>query len=175
MLGGTGSFGFGGGNGGFTGNIGLQPRAGIFLTDRLVAGAGIGLGLSTYRTFNEGRTTIYATSIQPFARYYFGKAPGSGEVPKGIVPFVEAGGGVSGVRVPGEWYTGASAYGAVGFNKFFNEHVAFEVNLSYTRQSNSFVGSPYQPTRLGGGIGFQIFLGRGSKKAAPAGPGTSDR
>lgn len=165
MLGGTGGFGFGGGGSGFTGTLSLQPRAGLFLTDRVVVGAGIGLGLSTYRNYYEGRITSYAGSFQPFVRYYFGKAPGKGEVPKSVVPFAEIGAGVSGgFLARGPRFGGASGYGMVGINKFFNEHVALEVNLSYMQQSTSFDNTPFRSRGLSGGIGLQIFLDRGKAK-----------
>lgn len=167
MVGGTGFFSggiSGGANTSFYGTATLQPRIGIFIADRLVAGTGIGLSYASIGADAQGGRNFYSGSIQPYLRYYFTKQSRAGELPKGLVPFAELGGGVSGTIYRSDRWTGASGYGAIGFNKFLNEHVALEVSLSYTRQSFSTIDAGYRSNGLGGGVGLQIFLGRKKPK-----------
>ena len=164
MLGGTGSFGAGFGRGvGVYGNVHLQPRIGLVLTDRLVAGAGIGLGFAALGRDQDGARNFYSGSFQPFARYYFSKDAGKADVPKGLVPFAEVGGGVGASRFRGATLANRNAYAAFGFNKFFNEFVALEASLTYGRQWQNGNSAPLRSGPFGGSIGFQIFLNRSKR------------
>jgi len=169
MVGGTGggAFGGGGGGGGSVVTVSLAPRAGYFLTDRVVVGSEIGLGYTTFRGDNPVRQHIFGTGLQPFARYYFGKAPGSDDASGLLVPFAELSGGFNYGRAGNSSAMMGSASAALGANYFLNRNVALEAGLYYSRYFNQ-DGRIFATQPLNLRIGFQIFLGGRNRSASPA-------
>ena len=126
--------------------IGLQPRAGYFVSDGIAVGAQANLG---FRTVKEG-DNLWDYGIAPFVRYYFPEgASSSGRF------FSQGDIGIAGSSV------GSSvslALGAnVGYAHFITQTVALEVTAGYNyTKSNVRLGE--KSSGLGVGLGFQIYL-----------------
>ncbi len=182
-LGGSlGSAGLAGGNGFFYLSGSITPRAGYFLTDRFMVGAGLGLGLSMLRTpqFTGASNdyTLSSLSLSPFGRYYFAKPQVAGVIPRGIIPFAEAGLGLSGytysARTPAEYGhsgTGLSAHAGIGASSFLTRNVALETMVLYQYTFAGgvpVVSAPVQNFNrgLGFSVGLQFYLNRGDRSGA---------
>ena len=144
-------------------NVGLSPRLGYFVSDRVALGTYINAGFAA-----SGLNRYQSYGLGVFARYYLNKPLNSdGEVRK-MRFFVEGGGGINYARykadegngrIRREDGTAASVYGMGGFNYFLNKNVALEGALQYNRvfernvQGSSSSGLMFN-------VGLQIFLGR---------------
>lgn len=126
--------------------IGLQPRAGYFVSDGIAIGAQANLG---FRSVKEG-DNVWDYGIAPFVRYYFpqgasstGRFFGQGDI------------GIAGSSVGKDV---SLALGAnLGYAHFITQTVALEVTAGYNyTKSNVRLGE--KSSGLGVGLGFQIYL-----------------
>jgi hypothetical protein len=144
-------------------NIGLAPRLGYFISDRVVLGTYVSAGFAgsgTYSAQNFG--------LGVFTRYYLNKAHNrDGEVRR-MRFFAEGGAGAQYGRaryqdgsggLQRESGTATDAYLLTGFNYFLNKNVAVEGALQYSRRIGSSHGSRYSEG-MKINVGLQIFLGR---------------
>jgi outer membrane autotransporter barrel domain len=133
----------------------LAPNAGCFVIDRLAIGAGIGLGLSKYKS--ESLNPIFESSstsfeLSPFVRYYLSQ---------GI--FFQAEFGFGNMRNKSTQGTvtskNTSKFGALslgaGYAYFINDNIAVEPFLGY-RRSDTDLGPINSSIFLN--VGFQIYL-----------------
>ncbi|SFT12498.1 hypothetical protein [Sphingobacterium wenxiniae] len=126
--------------------IGLQPRAGYFISDGLAIGAQATLGLTT----EKGADNEWNYGIAPFVRYYFpGGASASGRF------FGQGDVGIAGSSVGDNV---SFALGAnVGYAHFITQSVALEVTAGYN-YSKANINAGGGHNGLGVGLGFQIYL-----------------
>jgi len=126
--------------------IGLQPRAGYFVSDGIAIGAQANLG---FKSVKEG-DNVWDYGIAPFVRYYFpqgssstGRFFGQGDI------------GIAGSSVGKDV---SLALGAnLGYAHFITQTVALEVTAGYNyTKSNVRLGE--KSSGLGVGLGFQIYL-----------------
>lgn len=178
---GTVMLGLSGGNFGYTHNkdtddssfsADLYPTAGIFIADNFLVGANLSLGY--YRSKHEQATSTYSSrytsyGLGPFARYY---VPSSSKHRF----FVEAGAAFyhssnkskleqEGLPAQQENQRDNSIgfRGALGYNYFLTQNVAFEAKAGYYHND---LGGAYSQGSLHGQLGLSIFL----QKRQPAAP-----
>ena len=142
----------------------LTPQVGLFLNDRLVVGAGVGLAYANYRNvfLLPSNISTASISIQPFARYYFtGKTR---ETTGRVIPFVEAGLGATGFRNWGRadlgnyrspLGVGLNANVSAGVSYFFTPSIAAEARVLYSYSNGPDIS---QRSNLAVELGFKVFL-----------------
>ena len=132
----------------------LKPRAGIFITDALLVGAGIGLAVGSTTYGDEDKYTTSSISVIPFVRYY---------LPQRFFGQLELGPGIS----TDNWeYSGSDdkdkysffiwSIGA-GYSYFLNDNVSVEPIVSYTSTSYTDRNNTNQKDKYGD-FGLQIGL-----------------
>jgi len=131
-------------------SLGINPRAGYFISDNAAIGAEAQLGLQIY---NGGETFRYG--LTPFIRYYFpeGAAPTHRWFGEAVVGF-----GGSNLKDNNNDSAFSSVYGVkAGYAHFVARNVALEGTLNLIRShANVDVGS--SGTGLSLGLAFQIYL-----------------
>jgi opacity protein-like surface antigen len=158
-------------------NASLTPQAGLFVSDRLVLGAGVGLNYSHWRDvqYSPSKASSASISVAPFARYYFAKR--NADVTGRVVPFVEAGlgatmfknrweVGVPSVDYVSPWGVGFNAHVAAGVNYFITPNIAAEAKLQYSYANGPDISGS---KTLSGELGFKVFLrGKGASRTSSA-------
>lgn len=132
----------------------LMPRGGIFITDAILVGAGIGLSVGSTR-YDEDKYIATSISFTPFVRYY---------LPQKFFGQIEVGPGLATdkwVYEGGEddkdsysffkWSIGA------GYSYFLNDNVSVEPIVSYTSTSYTDRNNTNQKDKYGD-LSFQIGL-----------------
>ncbi|MFZ4863773.1 hypothetical protein ACL9RF_16500 [Sphingobacterium sp. Mn56C] len=127
-------------------NIGVNPRAGYFVSDGIAIGAQGSLGLTAVK----GNDNVWNYGIAPFVRYYFpegasstGRFFGQGDI------------GIAGSSAGSDVSFAAGING--GYAHFITQTVALEVMAGYNySKANISVGE--KATGLGVSVGFQIYL-----------------
>lgn len=126
-------------------HLSINPAAGYFITNHLVAGTGLSFTFS-----KTAYSRIYGTGIYPYASYYFGKGK--------LQPLLS-------IAVPISYYSykveadygGDNSSGwntnfmtSAGVSYFLNDHAAIEGALAYNLDGKNFYLS----------FGFEIYLGK---------------
>lgn len=134
-------------------NIQLNPKAGYFIQDRLMVGAGVGLGI--YKA-NGVSTTQTNWTIAPFARYYFSDNQINSMTNNGTF-FAEGSAGFGGRNSGGGTSTNGVELGlGAGYAYFITPNVSVEGMLKY----GAIVGGGNTNAKgdLGLSVGFGIYL-----------------
>lgn len=126
-------------------SVNVAPAVGVFLSDRFVLGAGLGVGYGNIGGFDGG-----SLAIAPFARHYF-----SGDINKPIRWFATAGTGINFLFGDTDSDPIYSLNLGVGVNYFLNKQVALEGILGYVNQDLG--GSP-RSNLISLRLGLQLFL-----------------
>lgn len=137
----------------------LMPRGGIFITDDILVGAGIGISFGTTTYDDDYRSTFSSLSFIPFVRYY---------LPQNFFGQLELGPGISTDKwfFEGEeddkdsysffrWSIGA------GYSYFLNDNVAIEPIISFTSTNYTDRNNTNQKDKYGDlsfQLGFSIYL-----------------
>lgn len=145
-------------------NIGISPKAGVFLNDNFVLGAIVNLGYNNSAGDDEMSANTFVYGVQGLTRFYF--SPADAEVAD-VVPagkfFMEMNAGIAGVNVENGPTTNGFTFGfGPGYSLFVNESVALEAGVKY----NGLVGAgntDYQHA-LGINLGIQVFFPRSDAK-----------
>ncbi len=133
--------------------LNIQPRLGYFVQDNVVVGAGVSLGIKSYKGGNS-----FGYGVAPFVRYYFDQASTStgrffGEGSAGIA-------GSSSKDSQEEKPLSLSLGVSAGYAHFITRTVALEGTLGYT-YSKADISSGVSGSGSSGlniGFGFQIYL-----------------
>jgi opacity protein-like surface antigen len=136
----------------------LMPRGGIFITDAILVGAGIGLSSGTTR-YDEYKSAYTSISFIPFVRYY---------LPQNIFGQIEVGPGIStdrwsydGEEEDKDSYTFFRWSIGAGYSYFLNDNVAIEPIISYTSTNYTDRNNTAQKDKYGDllfQIGLSIYL-----------------
>ncbi len=138
----------------------FNPKAGYFIINNLAVGAGLDLGVSSYK--QEGAThksTGSSIAIDPFVRYYlkqgiffqgqFGVGSSKSKYYYGNTPYTDK-------------YNTTNWSLAAGYALFLNNNVAIEPMVGYRSDTDKPKGSDNKT--INGGlfvnVGFQIYLGK---------------
>lgn len=152
-------------------NIGLSPRYGRFVTDKLALGIDLAANLDGYT-----RTPYRAlfTNVGAFGRYYFGEAANKQGVQNKLRFFVEAGVGYGHVfnrytnmvnnveEIANFDYNTFNFHFMPGVNYFLSRNVALEGGLNFSR-SHSAIEEPNLRDNFNSlslSVGLQFFFGR---------------
>jgi hypothetical protein len=139
----------------------LSPRGGIFITDAILVGSGIGFSLGTTKYDDDDKYTYSSISFTPFVRYY---------LPQLFFGYLELGPGFS----TDKWdfssggddkdrYSFLVWEIGVGYSYFLNDYVAVEPiiyfgSTNYTDRDNTNQKDKYGD--LGFQVAFSIYLDR---------------
>lgn len=149
-------------------NFNIIPSGGYFLSNRLVVGAGVGVGVAIFTSKNYA----FSYGLSPFARYYF--VPKSGMEEDKLYLFGELSTGINGYRYidkVANVRTNANSLNAgigPGLGYMLTHNVGVEGVLKINKR---FAASP-AGTHSGSimpalGVGFQIYLPGKKKQAVP--------
>lgn len=130
--------------------LGVEPKAGYFISDNVVLGAQAIFYLGVY---DGGEEFEYA--VTPFARYYF---PGSGRESGRFFGEALLGFGGSSTEDSEEDAVLSHVWGLkAGYAHFVGQNVALEGTLGYVRTNADF-DTGHGITGLSVGLGFNIYL-----------------
>lgn len=143
-------------------DISLTPKIGYFLQQNLVVGASLELGADVQKA-----NTTFTYDVTPFLRYFITNKDVK-DMPKSLVPFLEAGGGFGGRNTRYEdtdgnkttvTSNGGLFYVQPGLAWFLSRNVALELALQY-----KYINASPDVNRIGLNLGFQLFLTRNQAK-----------
>lgn len=143
----------------------LTPKAGYFLTNRLVAGTSLNMGLAVGK-----KQYALAYGISPFLRYYFAKK--DGVQLKKINFFSEVSAGYLGnsyvdkVNDMKFQNNNFSASAGIGAAYFITPNVSLEASYNLNYYSPFKVNSNINQLQQGLKVGFQIYFNRKNKDNA---------
>jgi hypothetical protein len=130
----------------------LTPRGGIFITDAILVGAGIGLSFGTIK-YDEYKNTYSSISFIPFVRYY---------LPQNFFGQIELGPGFTtdkwvfeGEEDDKDNYTFFRWSVGAGYAYFLNDNVAIEPMISFTSTNYTDKNNTDQKDKYGD-LGFQL-------------------
>lgn len=136
----------------------LMPRGGIFITDAILVGAGIGLSFGSTK-YDEYKSTYSSISFVPFVRYY---------LPQKFFAQIEVGPGITtdnwvfdGEEDDKDSYTFFRWSVGAGYSYFLNDNVAIEPIISYTSTNYTDRNNTVQKDKYGDlafQLGFSIYL-----------------
>jgi len=140
-------------------NVGISPRAGYFVSDRVLLGSTVNLGYNKSPEINGQavETTIYG--IQGLFRYYFRPADlAVDDAPKKGIFFLETNAGLNGFNVSGRNpQTGVVVGFGPGYALFISDNVALELTGKYRYGLAGGDINTFQQT-LSLNVGVQIYL-----------------
>lgn len=149
-------------SGGTPFNLNITPKVAWFQNDNLAVGGFVDVGLSTA----EGAGTTFNYGVGPLARYYFGSSAvntATTSARRSSRFFVEGTVGLQGFNVSGSSGSNTNGLGigiGPGLAYFVNQNIALEGLLKYTKAFG--FGNDAGQSRLAFGLGFQIYLPRGT-------------
>lgn len=143
-------------------SIDVEPIGLYFITDNLGIGGRVLLGVNSSSSDIAGvksSATILGYGIAPTLRYYFttmgkGKIFGEGAVGFGGTSTTTKTAGIS--TTESDNSTGFSL--GVGYNYFFNPHVALEAGLRYVNKFAYNAPTAVSESNVNVNVGFQIFF-----------------
>lgn len=149
-------------------NVSVNPAAGYFLTNRLVAGTTVGGSFGA-----AFKSHFVGYHFTPFTRYYFASKEGI-RLHRPTL-FAEASAGVAGqryvdkvnnLRLSDRFFQ--AGYGA-GASYFINPNVSIEAMLKMTHYGGGMrTGGPARTVSPSLNLGFQVYLGGSKKRHRPA-------
>lgn len=140
-------------------NLTLNPKAGYFVADRFVVGAGVDLSVSKTKGSSDVATNW---GIAPFARYYFTSTEIDSMLKNGAF-FAEGSAGFGGNNTnSGSSTNGVNLGLGAGYAYFITPNVSLEGMLKLSTTTG--VGDP--TANLGASVGFNIYLPTKTVKAA---------
>lgn len=156
-------------------SIGVDPIGLYFITDNLGIGGRIPIGIGVHSTKDVSSITTFQIGIAPTIRYYFteiGKGKIFGEA---ALDFLNTSTSTKDKILNTSSSSSNSATGfsiGLGYNYFFNPHVALEAGLRYVNVSDD--NAPYNATNTFGGfnenninfnLGLNIFFPQRAKNS----------
>ncbi|MFS4418211.1 hypothetical protein [Maribacter sp. 2307ULW6-5] len=145
-------------------NIGISPRAGYFVSDKVLVGAAVNLGFTKSPEVNgaAAETTVYG--VQGLLRYYLRDSDlGPDELPRSGMFFFETNAGIAGFNVSGGNSTNGLALGiGPGYALFVSDNVALELTGKYNGLAGG--GNTDFQHALGLNLGVQIYLDKSRAK-----------
>lgn len=140
----------------------ITPKVAWFRNDKLAIGGYANLGIAT----EKGAGTTFNYGVGPLARYYFGSSDVSTTTTsarRSTRFFLEGTVGIQGQNTSGGSSTNGLGLGiGPGVAYFINQNIALEGLL---KLDNTFgFGNNGSDTRLNFGLGFQIYLPRGTMR-----------
>lgn len=149
-------------------NFNITPNGGYFLSNRLIVGAGIGMGVAIFTSKNYA----FSYGLSPFARYYF--VSQSGLEHNKLYLFGELSTGVNGysyIDKVANIRTSANSLNAgigPGIGYMFTQNVGVEglmkINKRFATSPTGTANGNFMPTL---GIGFQIYLPGKKQRSEP--------
>ena len=141
-------------------NLNLTPKVAWFTNDKLAVGGFVDIGLET----SKGNGITFDYGVGPLARYYFGAADVSTATTsarRSSRIFLEGTFGIQGRNVPNGAKTNGVGLGiGPGVAFFVTDNIALEALLKYDKAFG--FGNDPRSSRLELGLGFQIYLPRGT-------------
>lgn len=143
-------------------NLNITPKVAWFKNNNLAIGGFVDVGLSTAK----GAGTTFNYGVGPLARYYFGSTAvntTTTSARRSSRFFLEGTVGIQGVNTSGGSSTNGLGIGiGPGLAYFINQNIALEGLLKYNKTFG--FGNDGGASILGFGLGFQIYLPRGTMR-----------